>query len=72
MFRYATHVFCQGRTLHFVDLQNSNKLVSVEEVLAEGARNSNNSISNKVLERITDWTCHGKLPQFTVHQVSIA
>ena len=50
-------------------MQNSNTLVAVQELLDENTNHSNESISNRVLERITEWESCGKLPPFTVHQV---
>lgn len=52
-------------------LQNSNKLVTVQELLDESTNRGNESISNRLLDRITDWASCGKLPPFTVHQVRI-
>ena len=50
-------------------LQNSNKLVTVQELLDESTHHGNESISNGALDRITEWASCGKLPPFSVHQV---
>lgn len=51
------------------DLQNSNTLVTTQELLDESTNHDSASISSRVLERITEWASSGKLPPFTVHQV---
>ena len=51
------------------DLQNSNALATVQELLDERTNHGNESFSSRVLERITEWASCGKLPPFTVHQV---